>query len=137
MEKEETTLLSLIMRNPATSAPPTGMYSHGIEVPPQARWLYITGQVGIDVEGRTAATIDEQCRLAWWNIEQVLASAGMAIGDLVRVNAYLIDPRHIEPYRVARDSILGDARPASTVLVVSMLADPGFWVEIEAVAAKI
>lgn len=128
--------MTLIARNPTTTAQPTGMYSHGIEVPPQARWLYITGQVGIDAEGRTATTIDEQCRLAWWNIEQVLASAGMGVGDLVRVNTYVIDPRYIEPYRVARDAILGDARPASTVLVVSMLALPEFWVEIEAVAAK-
>ncbi len=128
--------MSLIIRNPATTAQPTGMYSHGIEVPPQARWLYITGQVGIDAEGRTATTIEEQCRLTWWNIEQVLASADMGIRDLVRVNAYLIDPRFIEPYRVARDAVLGDARPASTVLVVSMLALPEFWVEIEAVAAK-
>lgn len=128
--------MTLIMRNPANAAPPTGMYSHGIEVPPQARWLYITGQVGIDAEGRTATTIEEQCRLAWWNVEQVLASADMGIRDLVRVNTYVIDPRYIEPYRVARDAILGDARPASTVLVVSMLALPEFWIEIEAVAAK-
>ncbi len=128
--------MTLIMRNPATTAPPTGMYSHGIEVPPQARWLYITGQVGIDAEGRTATTIEEQCRLTWWNIEQVLAAADMGIRDLVRVNTYVIDPRYIEPYRVARDAVLGDARPASTVLVVSMLALPEFWVEIEAVAAK-
>jgi len=128
--------LTLIMRNPANAAPPTGMYSHGIEVPPHARWLYVTGQVGIDAEGRTATTIEEQCRLTFWNIEQVLASAGMGIADLVRLNAYLIDPRYIDPSRVARDAILGDARPASTVLVVSMLALPEFWVEIEAVAAK-
>ena len=129
--------MTLIMRNPANAAPPTGMYSHAIEVPPHARWLYVTGQVGIDAEGRTATTIEEQCRLTFWNIEQVLASAGMGIADLVRLNAYLIDPRYIEPYRVARDAILGDARPASTVLVVSMLALPEFWVEIEAVAAKV
>ena len=40
--------MALRPHNPAGIAPPTGLYSHGIEVPPNARWLYITGQVGIE-----------------------------------------------------------------------------------------
>ena len=32
--------------NPDSVAPPFGTYSHGIEVPPDARWLYVSGQVG-------------------------------------------------------------------------------------------
>ncbi len=124
-------------RNPRAVAGPDGMFSHGIEVPPGARWLFVTGQVGIDVDGRIAGDIDEQCRVAWTNVLTILADADMGVGDLVRVNAYLTDRRHIEPYRVARDALLKPPYPASTVLVVADLALPEFLVEIEAVAAAV
>jgi enamine deaminase RidA (YjgF/YER057c/UK114 family) len=130
-----------LSHNPSTIAAPTGAYSHGIEVAPDARWLYVTGQVGLDAAGTMATTIEEQCRLAFGNLGEILASAGMTTDDLVRVNAYVIDPRYIEAYAVARDAFLdsgesGGAVPASTVLVVSALADPTMWVEVEAVAAS-
>ncbi|MEQ8345966.1 MAG: RidA family protein [Sneathiellaceae bacterium] len=125
------------VRNPRAVAGPDGMFSHGIEVPPGARWLFVTGQVGIDVDGRIASDIAEQCRVAWTNVLTVLADADMGVADLVRVNAYLTDRRHIEPYRVARDALLKPPYPASTVLVVADLALPEFLVEIEAVAAAV
>jgi enamine deaminase RidA (YjgF/YER057c/UK114 family) len=128
--------MPLIEHNPPDVAAPAGLYSHGIEVPPNARWMYVTGQVGIDREGRTAPTIEGQCALAFRNLLAVLASAGMGVEDIVRINAYLIDPRYIEPYRAARDPLLKAPLPASTVLVVNQLADPSFWVEIDCVAAK-
>ena len=37
--------------NPATIAKPAGRYSHLVEVPPGARWLYVAGQVGIKPDG--------------------------------------------------------------------------------------
>ena len=40
--------MTLIRTTPTTIAPPmTGAkYSHSVEVPPHARWLYISGQLG-------------------------------------------------------------------------------------------
>ena len=128
--------MTLIEHNPPTVAAPVGLYSHGIEVPPNARWMYVTGQVGVDREGKVAGTIEAQCALAFANLLAVLASAGMGAQDIVRINAYLTDPRYIEAYRVARDPLLRAPLPASTVLVVNQLADPSFWVEIDRVAAK-
>jgi len=128
--------MPLKAHNPKKIAPPTGFYSHGIEVPPHARWLYVTGQVGIDSTGKTVSGPERQAKRAWKNLIAVLKSAGMGVEDLVRVNAYLIDPRYVEAYRLARDEILGKARPASTVVMVPSLAHPSFLVEIDAVAAR-
>lgn len=125
-----------LVRNPRAVSGPDGMFSHGIEVPPGARWLFTTGQVGVDADGRIATDIQEQCELAWTNILAILAEAGMDAGDLVRVNAYLTDRSYIEPYRIVRDALLKPPYPASTVLVVKELALPEFLVEIEAVAAR-
>jgi enamine deaminase RidA (YjgF/YER057c/UK114 family) len=126
-----------LSHNPESISAPTGAYSHGIEVAPDSRWLYVTGQVGLEADGTMSMTIEEQCRLAFWNLGEILASADMTPDDLVRITAYVIDPRYIEAYATARDAFLGSAVPASTVLVVSALADPAMWVEVEAVAASV
>ncbi|MFO1160621.1 MAG: RidA family protein [Reyranellaceae bacterium] len=114
-----------------------GNYSLGAEVPQGARVLFVSGQVGVDSRGKLQAGIEKQCTQAWKNVGQVLKSAGMGYRDIVKVNVFLTDSRFIAPYRTARDEFLSAAPyPASTLLIVQGLADPGMLVEIEAVAAK-
>jgi enamine deaminase RidA (YjgF/YER057c/UK114 family) len=38
--------------NPPTIAPPFSRYSHGVEAPAKARWLHVSGQVGVTAEAR-------------------------------------------------------------------------------------
>lgn len=94
---------------PPSIGSPAAAYSHGIEVPSNARWLYIPGQVGMS-QGRVGRGIEEQAEAAWRNLLAVLASAG--------------------------DRLQAGHRPASTLLVVSAPANPQWLVEVEAVAAK-
>ncbi len=83
------------------------------------------------------AGIEKQCTQAWKNIGQVLKAAGMGFRDIVKINVFLTDSRFIGPYRASREQFIGAAPyPASTLLIVQGLADPGMLVEIEAVAAK-
>ncbi len=125
-----------IVRNPASIAAPAGRYVHGIEVPANARLLFVSGQVGVDRNRKVGATIEKQCELAWKNLVAVLKEAGMGSQDIVRVNVYLTDPRYVEAYRNARDKFIKGSPPASTLLIVTALVDPSMLVEIEAVAAK-
>lgn len=125
-----------IVRNPASIAAPAGRYVHGVEVPANARLLYISGQVGIDKNRKAGATIEKQCELAWKNLVAILKEARMGVDDIVRVNVYLTDPRYVAAYREARDKFVGEKMPASTLLIVTALVDPALMVEIEAVAAK-
>ena len=111
-------------------------YSHGIEVPPNARWLYISGQVAVDKDGKTPDTFEAQVKLVFDNLGAVLASAGMTPKDLVKVNVFLLRPEDIPALRAARDAFQGETRPASTLVVVSRLVRPEWLVEIEAVAAQ-
>jgi 2-iminobutanoate/2-iminopropanoate deaminase len=122
--------------NPATVAPPAGRYSHAIEIQPNAKWLYISGQVGTAPDGTVPADAAGQAANCWSNIVAILGEAGMTIGDLVKVSVFLTREQDIPAYREARDRTIGDARPASTLLVISKLAHPSFLVEVEAVAAK-
>ena len=125
--------MTLTAHNPQT---PLANYSHGIEVPPNARWLYISGQVAVDKDANTPADFESQVKLVFQNLGAVLASANMTPADLVKVNVYLTRPEDIPELRTARDAFQGSARPASTLVVISCLARPEWLVEIEAVAAQ-
>ena len=129
--------MTLIIRNPSTVAPPLARYSHAVEIPRDARALFISGQVGIDPDGVMADSAEEQSENVWRNLKAILDDAGMGLEDLVRVNAYITDARYVAAYREGRDKVLtGDHAPASTLVVVSGLADPKMKIEVEAVAAK-
>jgi 2-iminobutanoate/2-iminopropanoate deaminase len=124
------------MHNPATVAAPTGPFSHGVEVPPNARWLYISGQVGIAPDGTVPADLEGQAEQCWRNVKAILAAAGMGVEYLVKCTHFLTRADDVAAYNKVRARHLGEARPASTLLVVAALARPGLLVEVEAVAAK-
>jgi enamine deaminase RidA (YjgF/YER057c/UK114 family) len=58
---------------------PASAYSHAIEVPANARWLVISGQVGISPDGKIADGIEAQLEQIYLNIETILKSAGMGV----------------------------------------------------------
>ena len=128
--------MAIKFHNPKTVAL-AGKYSLGAEVPPNARVLYVSGQVGLDSRGKLQPTFEKQAVQAWKNIGQVLKSAGMGYKDIVKITSFITDGRYLLANRAARDQLIpGDPYPASTLLVVQGLADPAMLVEIECVAAK-
>jgi enamine deaminase RidA (YjgF/YER057c/UK114 family) len=124
------------LHNPQTIADPIGTYSHGVEVPPNARWLHIAGQVALRKDGTVPATIEEQTEVAWQNIVAILAAAGMKVTDLVKITQYLVRLDLFPQYAAARANFLAGHRPASTGLIISSLVKPEYLVEVEAIAAK-
>lgn len=121
---------------PAEIHPPAAHYSHATAVPPNARWLYLSGQVGIAPDGTIPDDAAAQAELCFANIGAILRAAGMAPGDLVRLTTYLIDPRDRAAYMTVRDRFVGSPPPGSTLLVVAALADPRYRIEVEAIAAR-
>jgi 2-iminobutanoate/2-iminopropanoate deaminase len=119
------------IHNSNTVAAPGGPYRHGIETPPNARWLHIAGQIGVAPED-----FDGQADQCWRNIKAILAAAGMGVENLVKVTHFLTRAEDIAAYGRVRSRHLGEVRPASTLLVISALARPGLLVEVEAIAAK-
>ncbi len=122
--------------NPGAIAAAFSRYSLGVEAPAQARWLYVSGQVGVAPDGAFADGPEAQMEAAWRNVLAILESAGMGPGDLVKVTAYLTRAEDTGLYREVRDRMLAGAVPASTLIVITALAHPEWLVEIEAVAAS-
>jgi enamine deaminase RidA (YjgF/YER057c/UK114 family) len=124
------------LHNPETIADPIGTYSHGVEVPPNARWLHVAGQVGLRKDGTLPSTIEEQTEVAWQNVVEILGAAGMKVTDLVKITQYLTRLDHFPRYASTRAKFLAGHRPASTGLIISSLVKPEYLVEVEAIAAK-
>ena len=113
-----------------------GTYSDCIEASPNQRWLFTSGTPGMDAAGELPGDITAQAELAWGHILTMLDRAGMAVGDLVKITQYLTRAEDIPAYAKVRARMLGEARPASMMLVVAALPRPDFLLEIEAVAAR-
>ncbi len=124
------------IHNPNTVAKPASSYSQAVEVPPDARWLHISGQIGVAPDGTPREGIDAQADQCWANIRNILTAAGMGVEDLVKIATYLTNKNHVGSARTARERALGSGRPASTLVIVAGLASPAWLIEIEAVAAK-
>ena len=125
------------IHNPSGVHTPAGAYSHAVEVPPGARWLAVSGQIGVRPDGTIAPAFDEQCELAFKNLLAILAAAGMGKQDIVKLTIYLTRELDFMPYRAIRSRIIGDdVKPASTLVFISKLARAEFLVEIECWAAK-
>ena len=120
--------------NPSSMAAPLGAYSNGVSAPGGGRWLHIAGQIGVRPDGSLAPTFAEQADVAWTNLEAVLADAGMSVGNLVKVTHFLVRPDDLKDYNPVRSRHLGEARPASTLIIAQALAKPEWLFEVEGVA---
>lgn len=124
-------------RNPSAIAPPAAKYSHSVEVPPNARWLFTAGQVGVRPDGTIPDGFEAQHEQIWQNTLAILAEAGMGPEDIVRLNVYSTDSGELKYVRAHREKFLKPSHtPASTWVVVAGLANPKWVVEMETVAAK-
>lgn len=124
-------VLSPVLATPADASLP---YSPAVLASGAVRTLYISGQVGIDAAGKVPADFEGQVRAAFTNLEQVLAAAGMGLGDLAKVTAFLTDPADYAAYGPLRTELLKGHKPASTLVIAAALARPEWRFEIEAVA---
>jgi enamine deaminase RidA (YjgF/YER057c/UK114 family) len=115
--------------------PPFSNYSNGVEIAPNARLVFCSGQLGVAADATIPPDIEGQTRLCFANIEAILAAAGLDLGHVFKLNAYLTTREHLRPYMEVRNALFPEPYPASTLLIVGGFSRPEFLVEVEAVAA--
>lgn len=126
--------MNVTQRNPAQAPAPVGGYSQGLEVAGAGRLLFISGQIPESVDGDVPDGFDAQCRQVWANVEAVLAEAGLSLDHLIKVTTFLTSRDQAEANGRIRRAVLGERRPALTVVVAETLESP-WLLEIEAIAA--
>ena len=120
-------------------SPATG-YSHIAKVN-KGTLVYIAGQVSSDASGALVGegNFEAQVEQVFKNVKLALEAAGATMADVVKLNTYLVaevSQDDLPKMRAIRDRYLNKEKPpASTLVVVSRLARPGWLIEIEAVAA--
>ena len=124
--------------NPPTIAPPyKNIYTQAIEVPANARTLYLSGCLGVAPDGTTPPGIEEQCEFVMFNMNEKLKAAGMTMANLVRMNAFILKQEYVPPFGAVRTKWLDGAKPAMTTVVVPDLAAPGWLIEVDCIAAAV
>ena len=109
-------------------------YTHGTLVTGAERLVFVSGQPPWSDGGELPTDFDSQCRIAWGNVLTVLGEAGLGVENLVKVTVFLGSREHRDANSRIRAEILGDHRPALTVIICDIYAEE-WLLEIEAIAA--
>ncbi len=102
----------------------------------QGDWCFVAGTTGYDYATMTIPeAAEEQARNALATIAGVLAEAGFAMSDIVRVNYIITDAAWRSEVAPALREALGTVRPAATMIVAG-LNEPAMKIEIEVTAFR-
>jgi enamine deaminase RidA (YjgF/YER057c/UK114 family) len=122
--------------NPGTLARNPG-FTQAVVVEAPGKTIYVGGQNAISADGRIVGdTLAEQATQALDNLRAALTAAGATLHDVVRWTVAIVEGQPVAEGFAAFQKAWGDAAdpPTISVHIVSGLANPGFLVEIDAVA---
>ncbi|PRS57979.1 RidA family protein [Bacillus sp. GBSW19] len=123
-------------RNPEAIHPPVAPYTHQIETTGPQRWLTLSGQVGMEVDGTIPASPMEQLELALENVKRNVEAADMKVEDITKLVFYLVGEFEAESRKRIMREFLGDHLPCMTMIYVVALASPALKVEVDAWACR-
>lgn len=96
--------------------------------------LFVSGQVGSRPDGSPEPNFDDQVRLAFRNLNAILAAAGCSFADVIDATVFMVNPdAHFERAWAVAAEYWGEAPyPTATVIGVTWLS--GFQFEIKVIA---
>ena len=111
-------------------------YTQAIKVTGAQTILFVSGQVDYDARGGPGHPGDfaGQARATLAALKAQVEAAGGTMASIVKLNTYLVDVRHRTELATIREEFFGKKAPASTLVGVTALAQPGWLIEIEAIA---
>jgi 2-iminobutanoate/2-iminopropanoate deaminase len=109
---------------PPNTPRPIGPYSHIAKV---GQFISIGGTAGVNpVTGQLAGPdVYSQAKQILKSFEVMLKSVGSDLNHVIHVNVFLKDMRDFDEMNRAYMEIMGDHRPARTVIGVNELPKPG------------
>jgi 2-iminobutanoate/2-iminopropanoate deaminase len=125
-----------ISRNPTNIHPPVAPYVHQIEITGPAKWLTLSGQLGMEADGTVPENPLEQLQIALENIRKNLEAANMEVHDLTKLVFYLVGEMEPTQRKAIINDFLDGHLPCTTLIYVVALAAPAFKIEIDAWACK-
>jgi enamine deaminase RidA (YjgF/YER057c/UK114 family) len=96
--------------------------------------VWVSGQVGMDEKGAVGEGIEAQARLAFKNLERVLAETGASLADVVELMTFHTSMGDIRGFSKVKAEFIPENYPAWTAVGVKELVMPQLLVEIKATA---
>ncbi len=101
--------------------------------------LYLSGQIGIDQDGKTPTRIADQTRVAYMNLQGILSQFGADMSNIVDETYFVTDMDelfgNIEDVYGAREVAYGgNPEVCQTLVQVVALAQPELKIEIKCIA---
>lgn len=97
-------------------------------------FLFVSGQVGSMADGSKEPDLEKQLRLAFTNLNTVLAAAGCTFNDVVDFMVLIVDPEKLMPvFFKVKDEFWGEA-PYPTLTGIGVTWLYGFDFELKVTA---
>tara|TARA_R110002074_G_C12142116_1_gene629256 strand:+ start:82 stop:480 length:399 start_codon:yes stop_codon:yes gene_type:complete len=97
--------------------------------------IYTSGLVAFDSNGNVVGEdVYTQAKQTFKNIEELLASAGATMADVIKINTFLTDISQYGEFGRARTEAFPAGVPASAAYATPALVMPKLLVEVEAIA---
>jgi enamine deaminase RidA (YjgF/YER057c/UK114 family) len=113
----------------ATRWEPVIGYSRAVRA---GNWIAVTGTIGLRADGSCPPTAEEQMRQALEIIVAAVTALGGKRTDIIRTRMFVTDISLWQEIGRVHAEVLGDVRPAATMVQVAALAEPGAFLEVEA-----
>ena len=127
--------MTLELINP-DELPTPKSYTH-VAAATGSRLVFVAGQVADDArQSRRSRRSGAQAHQAFANVGRALAAAGAGPDQVARITIYVVGHRseNLSLISEARIAVFGDHKPADTYVGVETLAEPGYLIEVEAIA---
>jgi len=103
-----------------------------------SRLVFVAGQVADDAHGNLVGPGDlaAQANQAFANVGRALAAAAARPEQVTKITIFVVHhrPEYLPDISEARIAVFGEHKPADTLVGVETLAEPGYLIEVEAIA---
>ena len=127
--------MTITFHNPSNAPKPAANYSNVAVIPSRKKLLSISGQIGNDIDGNVAESLEDQYLLALKNIKLIVESQGGSKDDIAKITVFIVEEPEWDKIRSASNEFLPSPRPSMSLIYVKGLFRPEIKVEIEALAA--
>jgi enamine deaminase RidA (YjgF/YER057c/UK114 family) len=95
-------------------------------------WIAVTGTIGLRPDGTCPPGAAQQMREALSIIVASIEALGGKRTDILRTRIFVTDISLLQEIGRVHAEVLGDVRPATTMVQISALAHPDAFLEVEA-----